>query len=85
MIGAGVVGASIAYHLARVGLRVTVLEHGSVAGGVTGNSFAWVGLSKSAAETYSDPFRQGAAVEFDRLERELVEPFGLRRRGAITW
>ncbi|MET0797261.1 MAG: FAD-dependent oxidoreductase, partial [Rhodococcus sp. (in: high G+C Gram-positive bacteria)] len=32
MIGAGVVGASIAYHLARVGLRVTVLEHGSVAG-----------------------------------------------------
>ncbi|MBJ7476874.1 FAD-binding oxidoreductase [Rhodococcus sp. (in: high G+C Gram-positive bacteria)] len=85
VIGAGVVGASIAYHLARVGLRVTVLEHGSVAGGVTGNSFAWVGLSKSAAETYSDPFRQGAAVEFDRLERELVEPIGLRRRGAITW
>ena len=32
VIGAGVVGASIAYHLARVGLRVTVLEHGSVAG-----------------------------------------------------
>jgi len=85
VIGAGVVGASIAYHLARVGLRVTVLEHGSVAGGVTGNSFAWVGLSKSAAETYSDPFRQGAAVEFDRLERELAEPIGLRRRGAITW
>ena len=28
VIGAGVVGASIAYHLARVGLRVTVLEHG---------------------------------------------------------
>ncbi|MFE5877040.1 NAD(P)/FAD-dependent oxidoreductase [Rhodococcus sp. NPDC056506] len=85
VIGAGVVGASIAYHQARVGLRVTVLERGSVAGGVTGNSFAWVGLSKSAAETYSDPFRHGAAVEFDRLERELVEPFGLRRRGALTW
>ncbi|WP_372025278.1 NAD(P)/FAD-dependent oxidoreductase [Rhodococcus sp. NyZ502] len=85
VIGAGVVGASIAYHLARVGLRVTVLERGSVAGGVTGNSFAWVGLSKSAAETYSDPFRHGAALELDRLERELVEPFGLRRRGAITW
>ncbi|MGK2238384.1 MAG: glycine/D-amino acid oxidase-like deaminating enzyme, partial [Rhodococcus sp. (in: high G+C Gram-positive bacteria)] len=45
----------------------------------------WVGLSKSAAETYSDPFRHGAALELDRLERELVEPFGLRRRGAITW
>lgn len=85
VIGAGVVGASIGYHLARAGLRVTVLERASIAGGVTGSSFAWVGLAKSSAEIYSDPFRQGAAEEFARLERELEAPFGLRRGGAITW
>jgi len=85
VIGAGSTGSATAHDLALRGLQVTVLERGSVAGGVTGNSFAWVGLSKSAAETYSDPFRHGAALELDRLERELVEPFGLRRRGAITW
>lgn len=85
VIGAGIVGASIAYHLARAGLRVTVLERDFAAGGVTGSSFAWVGLAKSSSHTYSDPFRRGAAEEFGRLERELALPFGLRRGGAITW
>ncbi|MCV7228827.1 NAD(P)/FAD-dependent oxidoreductase [Mycolicibacterium komossense] len=85
VIGAGVVGASIAYHLARAGLRVTVLERHCAAGGVTGNSLAWVGLAKSSAEAYSDPFRRGAAEEFGRLQRDLAMPFGMRRGGAITW
>ncbi|BBY64215.1 NAD(P)/FAD-dependent oxidoreductase [Mycolicibacterium helvum] len=85
VIGAGIVGASIGYYLARAGLRVTVLERDFAAGGVTGSSFAWVGLAKSSAQTYSDPFRRGAAEEFGRLERELAAPFGLRRGGAITW
>jgi sarcosine oxidase subunit beta len=41
VIGAGVVGASCAYHLARLGLRVTVLEtFGGPAEGSTGRSFA---------------------------------------------
>ncbi|MFF9349307.1 NAD(P)/FAD-dependent oxidoreductase [Streptomyces sp. NPDC014734] len=85
VIGAGVVGASIAYHLARSGRRVTVLERNSAADGVTGKSFAWIGFAKSAAEAYSDRLRGRAAEEFDRLQRELAEPVGLRRRGAITW
>ncbi|HJU96771.1 MAG TPA: FAD-binding oxidoreductase [Jiangellaceae bacterium] len=36
VIGAGVVGASCAYHAARAGLRVTVVDRGPVAGGTTG-------------------------------------------------
>ncbi|KUL55528.1 FAD-dependent oxidoreductase [Streptomyces sp. NRRL F-4489] len=36
VIGAGVVGAACAYYAARRGLRVTVLDRGSVAGGTTG-------------------------------------------------
>jgi len=36
VIGAGVVGASCAFYAARAGLRVTVLDRGSVAGGTTG-------------------------------------------------
>ena len=41
VVGAGVVGASCAYHLARAGLRVLVLEgFGGPAEGSTGRSFA---------------------------------------------
>jgi D-hydroxyproline dehydrogenase subunit beta len=36
VIGAGVVGAACAYHLAAAGLRVAVVDRGSVAGGTTG-------------------------------------------------
>ena len=36
VVGAGIVGAACAYHLARAGLRVTVLDRGPVAGGATG-------------------------------------------------
>lgn len=43
VIGAGVMGASIAFHLAQAGLRaVTVLEQGAIAGASTGRSGALV-------------------------------------------
>ena len=38
VIGAGVQGASLAFHLARRGARVVVVERGSVAAGATGRS-----------------------------------------------
>ncbi len=44
IVGAGVQGASLAYHLAERGLHVVVLEAGSVAGGATGRSSGLVRL-----------------------------------------
>jgi len=46
VVGVGIVGASIAYHLARAGAAVTVLEQNCPASGVTGKSFAWINLSQ---------------------------------------
>lgn len=85
VVGAGVVGASIAHHLARAGREVVVLESGAPACGVTAASFAWVGLAKSSAGASSDSMRRRAASEFDRVVAELSSPVGLRRCGAITW
>ena len=41
VIGAGVMGASVAYRLAQAGAAVTVLEATRVGGGTSGISFAW--------------------------------------------
>lgn len=42
VVGAGVQGASLAFHLARKGARVLVLERGSIAGEATGRSSGFV-------------------------------------------
>jgi len=42
VVGAGVQGASLAFHLARRGVRVLVLERGTVASGATGRSSGFV-------------------------------------------
>ncbi|MGW2346666.1 FAD-dependent oxidoreductase [Streptomyces sp. NPDC001661] len=46
VVGAGIIGASVAYHLAKRGVPVTLLEQGpGPAHGVTADSFAWIGGS----------------------------------------
>src|SRR4029077_4520838 len=40
--GAGILGANIAYQLARRGARVTLLDRAAPAQGATANSFAWI-------------------------------------------
>ena len=42
VIGAGIVGASCAWHLASRGCKVTVLEARGVAAQASGHSFAWL-------------------------------------------
>ncbi|MBY8976485.1 FAD-binding oxidoreductase [Rhodobacteraceae bacterium NNCM2] len=42
VIGAGIIGASIALHLARRGAAVTVVEAGEPGSGATSGSFAWI-------------------------------------------
>ena len=85
VVGGGVVGASAAYHLARDGHRVMLLERSGIAEGVSGSSFAWLGFAKSPAEVTSQGLRRDAATKFSHLEAELPASFGLRRGGALTW
>ncbi|QVM89741.1 FAD-binding oxidoreductase [Pseudomonas entomophila] len=70
VVGAGIVGASIAYHLARKGARVTVVEASEIASGVTGRSFAWINTCAAGPEAIA-PLRNAAIDDYRRLEREL--------------
>jgi glycine/D-amino acid oxidase-like deaminating enzyme len=47
VIGAGLMGASVAYRLAQAGAAVTVLEAARIGGGTSGISFAWTNATKS--------------------------------------
>lgn len=85
VIGAGVVGASVAHHLARAGHDVIVVDRGAPGAGVTAASFAWVGIAKSPADAYAGSLRRRARQEFDRVLTELSAPTGLHPFGAVTW
>jgi glycine/D-amino acid oxidase-like deaminating enzyme len=52
VIGAGVVGASVAYRLAKAGVQVTVLEATRPAGGTSSNSFAWANANDKPPLAY---------------------------------
>src|SRR6202162_6558330 len=54
VIGAGVMGASVAYRLAQAGADVTVLEATRVGGGTSGISFAWTNAHKKPPKAYHD-------------------------------
>ena len=42
VVGGGIVGASIAMHLAGTGTHVTLFDKSAPAAGATGKSFAWI-------------------------------------------
>ena len=70
VIGAGIVGASLAYHLATKGANVTVVEAEGIASGVTGSSFAWINTSHGEPDPIA-PLRGAAIQEYRRLETQL--------------
>jgi glycine/D-amino acid oxidase-like deaminating enzyme len=84
VVGAGIVGASIAYHLSRRGAAVTIVDKGQPAGAVTGAAFAWINNSQDTS-TPASPLRHLAIAEWRRLERELKPALRVDWCGALTW
>src|SRR5437667_9544453 len=54
VLGAGVLGASVAYRLAQAGAAVTVLEAARIGGGTSGTSFAWTNAHKKPPKPYHE-------------------------------
>jgi len=83
VIGAGIVGASLAYHLAGKGAHVTVVEAGGVASGVTGTSFAWINTSCAGPDPIA-ALRGGAIAAYRQLETQ-VPGLTVRWHGALSY
>jgi glycine/D-amino acid oxidase-like deaminating enzyme len=83
--GAGIVGASIAYHLARRGAQVTVCEKERPAAGATSKSFAWINSTFSKQpRSYFELNRDGMAA-WRRLQGELGGALRVQWGGSVEW
>ncbi|MFC5290498.1 NAD(P)/FAD-dependent oxidoreductase [Actinokineospora guangxiensis] len=83
VVGAGVTGASVAYHAARAGAVVTVVEVAVPGTGVTGDSFAWIGAAGVRTGPAAE-LRRSATREYRRLEAELPG-LPVTWSGSLSW
>jgi glycine/D-amino acid oxidase-like deaminating enzyme len=83
IVGAGITGASLAYHLALRGHETVLLDSDLPGSGATRASFAWIGRPSTTALP-SAPLRYLALDEYRRLEQELPH-LAIRWSGALTW
>lgn len=82
VVGAGVTGASIAYHAACSGLAVTLIDRELPGMGATQHSFGWIGRSTNSGPAAE--LRQLARGDFLRLQRE-IPTLPINWCGALTW
>ena len=87
VIGAGIVGVCVAYHLSRRGCAVTVVEaNPGPAMGVTAHAFGWINLIHGQPERPAAyALLRQAVEEYARLERELPAALQGARRGSLVW
>ena len=70
VIGSGIIGASIAWHLAKAKAEVIVVEAGDAGGLATRQSWAWINASWGNPEPYFR-LRERSMLEWRKLEREV--------------
>ncbi len=84
VIGAGIVGSAIAFHLARRGADVTLLDAGEPGMGASSHSFAWINAFGKEPRHYNELNRRSLDT-WDRFARLLDADVGLKWGGHLTW
>lgn len=85
IIGAGIIGAGIAYELAKRGAQVTVVERKAPASATTGDSYAYLNAStKSGSQPYFALNWMGMAG-WRVWQQEAGPAFPLRWDGSVYW
>jgi 4-methylaminobutanoate oxidase (formaldehyde-forming) len=83
IVGGGIVGASVAYHLTQLGWRdVVLLEQGSLSGGTTWHAAGLVGQLRSSSN-FTQLIRYSADL-YSRLEALTGQATGWKRCGSVS-
>jgi len=83
VIGAGIVGSSIAYHLSKLGVQVTLIERETVASGASHGPFAWINATWAKQPRHYHAFSQHGVNSWYRLQEELDLP--IVWGGSLEW
>jgi len=83
VVGAGIIGASVAWHLARAGCKVTIVDADVPGGVATPHSFAWINASWGNPEFYFH-FRRRSMAGWRRIERD-VPAVAVNWCGGLMW
>src|SRR5262245_9636146 len=82
IIGGGIVGCSVAYHLAKLGWRdVLLLEQGELAGGTTWHAAGMVGRLRTSSSMAK--INDASVRLYASLEAETGHPTGWKRVGTL--
>ena len=85
IVGAGVIGATIAYHLSqRDEIDVTVLERDIPGAGASGHSFAWANAFGKDPRDYHTLNRRALDMWY-RLAHQLDADIGIHYGGEMRW
>ena len=84
VVGAGIIGASIALQLTRRSIAVTVLDRTEPGSGASSHSFAWINATGKSPDSYH-AFNRRSMELWGRFARELEEDVGLTWGGYLQW
>lgn len=83
VVGAGIVGAAIAYNLAQGGAKVTVLDRHGIATRTSRGTFAWLNATWAKQPRHYHRLNQLGLAAWKELGRDLSIP--IRWGGSIEW
>ena len=83
VIGAGIVGSSIAYNLARSGCQVTIVEKGLPAARASGTTFGWINAAYANQPPSYQELRRYSLEEYRRISEDV--PLPIRWGGSLEW
>ena len=84
VVGAGIVGASIAFRVASRGVRVTLIDRDQPGFGASSHSFAWINAGAKEPVGYHNLNRRSLEM-WPRFADALGEDVGLRWGGKVAW
>jgi len=85
VVGAGVIGASIAYHLAKRGANVAIVDTTRPGAGATEKSFGWINATFSKRPRAYFDLNQLGIAGWRRLETELGGELKVQWGGSVAW